>query len=74
MHPDVLGCRRGGSSVYAPFSHGIAENVRMAANHLVRKRVDDVGDGKLPDFGCELRMEENLQQQVTEFFAETIEL
>ena len=56
------------------FDHGVAEDVRMTPYHLVRECVDDVGDAELSDLRRELRVKENLQEQVAELFAECIEL
>ena len=56
------------------FDDGVAEDVRMTPDHLVGERVDDVGDAELADLGRELRVEEHLQQQVAELFAESLEM
>ena len=42
----------------------------MPANHLVRERVDHVGDGKLAAFGGQLRVEDDLEEQVAELLAQ----
>src|SRR5579872_5571809 len=50
----------------------VAEDVRMAADHLVRQRIEDVGNGELPVFRRDLRVEDDLEQQIaqllTKFF------
>jgi len=48
--------------------------VWVPADHFVRERIDDIGDGKLTDFAAELRMKNNLQQQIAKFFAKRIEV
>ena len=48
----------------------LAEDVGVAANHFLVNFVDDVGDGEAAFFLCDLGVEENLEKQVAEFFAE----
>jgi hypothetical protein len=56
------------------FDHGIAEDMRVTPDHFVRERIDDVGDAELSDLHRELRVKEHLQEQIAEFFAESLEV
>ena len=44
-----------------------------AAYHLICERVDDVGDPERADLGGELRVKNDLQQQIAQLFAEALE-
>ena len=52
------------------FGFGVAEDVRVAADHLRVDGFDDVRDGERAGFFGEDRMEGDLQQQITEFGGE----
>ncbi len=52
------------------FGFYFAENVGVAANHFVVDFADDVVDGEAALFGGDLRVEEDLEEEVAEFFCE----
>ena len=47
-----------------------AEDVGVAANHFVVDFADDVVDGEAAGFGGDLGVEENLEEEVAQFFGE----
>ena len=49
---------------------GAGEDVRVASFHLVGDRRGNVGEGEMPGVGGDLRMEDDLEQQIAEFFAQ----
>ena len=53
---------------------GRIEYVRVAANHLVHDRVDDVLDIETPPFIRQMGVKHYLKQQVTQFFAKRVEV
>jgi len=70
-------CRRGGGAALFFFQEfpvakhfggcfraGVAEDVGMAANHFVVDGADDVVDGEAIFFGGDLRVEEDLKEEV----------
>jgi hypothetical protein len=54
----------------AAFARIGSEDVRMAADHLVGDRCDDVGDREMAGFFGDARMEHDLKQQVAELVLE----
>jgi len=52
------------------FGIDVAEDVGVAANHFVVDFADDVVDGEAALFGGDLGVEENLEEEVAEFFGE----
>jgi len=52
------------------FGVNVAEDVRVAANHLVVNFADDVVDGEAALLGSDLRVEKNLEEEIAEFFGE----
>ncbi len=68
--------RLGGVPVHEHFlrcaRHRVAEDVRMAAHHLVRESAGDIIEVEGARAGGNLRMEENLPEEVTEFFPQIL--
>jgi len=52
------------------FGSSGAEDVGVAANHLLVDLTDDVGNIEALFLMCDLRVEENLEEKVAEFFGE----
>jgi hypothetical protein len=52
------------------FGFDVAEDVGVAANHFVVDFADDVVDGEAATFGGDLGVEEDLEEEVAEFFGE----
>jgi hypothetical protein len=52
------------------FGFDFAEDVRVAANHFVVNFADDVVDGEAVLFSGDLRVEEDLKEEVAEFLGE----
>jgi hypothetical protein len=52
------------------FGAGGAEDVGVAADHFVVDFADDIVDGEAALFGGDLGVEENLEEEVAEFFGE----
>ena len=52
------------------FGTDVAEDVRVAADHFVVNLADDVVDGKAVLFGGDLRVKEDLEEEVAQFFGE----
>jgi hypothetical protein len=50
----------------------VAEYMRMTTAHFAADRVSDIGKIEQPSFLCHLRMENDLQQQITQFVAQII--
>ena len=50
------------------FGADVAEDVGVAADHFVVNFADDVVDGEAALFGGDLRMEQDLEEEVAEFF------
>lgn len=47
-----------------------AEDMRVAANHLLIDFADDIGDGEARFFASDLGVEEDLEEEIAEFFCE----
>ena len=45
----------------------VTEHMRMAPEHLVANRADDVGKGEISGFAAHLGVEHDLEQQVAKF-------
>jgi hypothetical protein len=52
----------------------VAEDVRVAALHLVADAVEHLGQGEVPGFGRHLGVEDDLQRKVAEFVLEVVEV
>ena len=52
------------------FGFDVAEDVRVAADHFVVDFADDVVDGEAARFGGDLGVEEDLEEEVAQFFGE----
>ena len=52
----------------------IAEDMRMAADHLAGDRVDDVIEREAPLFGSHLRVIDHLEEEVAKLVLERLEI